>query len=114
MTRIASRVSQLHGEGALAVYSRAKELERQGRSIIHLELGEPDFHPAAPVVDALRDAVAAGWDRYCFTRGVLALREAVAAYLKRTRRLDVAAEQVLGAAGCKVAVSLAVVALIEP
>src|SRR5216684_896573 len=37
-----------------AVYSRAKELERQGRSIIHLELGEPDFHPAAPVVDALR------------------------------------------------------------
>src|SRR5438046_9644134 len=74
MTRIASRVSQLNGEGALAVYSRAKELERQGRSIIHLELGEPDFHPAAPVVDALRNAVAAGRDRYCSTRGVPALR----------------------------------------
>ena len=54
MTRIASRVSQLNGEGALAVFSRAKELERQGRSIIHLELGEPDFHAAAPVVDAMR------------------------------------------------------------
>jgi aspartate aminotransferase len=49
MRRIASRVAQLNGEGALAVYSRAKELEREGRSIIHLELGEPDFHPAAPV-----------------------------------------------------------------
>jgi aspartate aminotransferase len=114
MTRIASRVSQLHGEGALAVYSRAKELELQGRSIIHLELGEPDFHPAAPVVDALRNAVAAGRDRYCSTRGVPALREAIAGYLKRTRRLDVLPEQVLVAPGCKMALSLAMMALIEP
>jgi len=114
MTRIASRVSQLTGEGALAVFSRAKELERQGRSIIHLELGEPDFHAAAPVVDAVRAAVAAGRDRYCSTRGVPALREAIAEYLKRTRRLDVAAEQVLVAPGCKMALSLAMMALIEP
>jgi aspartate aminotransferase len=114
MTRIASRVSQLNGEGALAVYSRAKELERQGRSIIHLELGEPDFHPAAPVVDAVRNAVAAGRDRYCSTRGVPALREAIAEYLKRTRRLDIAAEQVLIAPGCKMALSLAMMALIDP
>jgi len=114
MTRIASRVSQLNGEGALAVYSRAKDLERQGRSIIHLELGEPDFHPAAPVVDALRGALAAGRDRYCSTRGVPALREAIADYLKRTRRLDVASEQVLVAPGCKMALSLAMMALIEP
>jgi aspartate aminotransferase len=114
MTRIASRVSRLNGEGALAVYSRAKELERQGRSIIHLELGEPDFHPAAPVVDVLRSAVAAGRDRYCSTRGLPALREAIAEYLKRTRRLDVAAEQVLVAPGCKMALSLAMMALIEP
>jgi aspartate aminotransferase len=114
MTRIASRVSRLNGEGALAVYSRAKELEHQGRSIIHLELGEPDFHPAASVVDALRSAVAAGRDRYCSTRGLLALREAIAEYLKRTRRLDVAADQVLVAPGCKMALSLAMMALIEP
>jgi aspartate/methionine/tyrosine aminotransferase len=114
MTRIASRVSQLNGEGALEVYSRAKELERQGRSIIHLELGEPDFHPAAPAVDALRDAVAAGRDRYCSTRGIPALREAIADYLKRTRRLDVAAEQVIVAPGCKMALALAMMALVEP
>ena len=114
MTRIASRVSQLNGEGALAVYSRAKELERTGRSVIHLELGEPDFHPAAPIVDSLRNAVAAGRDRYCATRGVPALREAIAVYLKRTRRLDVAPEQVLVAPGCKMALSLAMMALIEP
>jgi aspartate/methionine/tyrosine aminotransferase len=114
MTRIASRISQLHGEGALAVFSRAKELERQGRSIIHLELGEPDFHAAAPIVDAVRAAVAAGRDRYCSTRGVPALREAIADYLKSTRRLAVAPEQVLVAPGCKMALSLAMMALIEP
>jgi aspartate aminotransferase len=114
MPRIASRVSQLNGEGALAVFSRAKELERQGRSIIHLELGEPDFHPAAPVVDALRDAVAAGRDRYVSTRGIAPLREAIAEYLKRTRRLLVTPEEVLVAPGCKMALSLAMMALIEP
>ena len=114
MTRIASRVSQLNGEGALTVYSRAKELERQGRSIIHLELGEPDFHPAAPVVDALRSAVAAGRDRYCSTRGVPALREAIADYLKRTRNVHTTAEHILVAPGCKMALSLAMMALIEP
>jgi aspartate/methionine/tyrosine aminotransferase len=114
MTRIASRISQLNGEGALAVYSRAKELERQGRSIIHLELGEPDFHPAAPVVDGLRSAVAAGRDRYCSTRGVPALRQVIAEYLKRTRGVDATAEQILVAPGCKMALSLAMLALIEP
>jgi aspartate/methionine/tyrosine aminotransferase len=66
------------------------------------------------VVDAVRGAVAAGRDRYCSTRGLLALREAIANYLKRTRRLDVAAEQVLIAPGCKMALSLAMMALIEP
>ena len=114
MRRIASRISQLNGEGALAVFSRAKELERQGRSIIHLELGEPDFHPAAPVVNAVREAVAAGRDRYVSTRGITPLREAIAHYLKRTRRLEVASEEVLVAPGCKMALSLAMMALIEP
>jgi aspartate/methionine/tyrosine aminotransferase len=114
MRRIASRISQLTGEGALAVFSRAKQLERQGRSIIHLELGEPDFHPPAPVVDAARDALAAGRDRYVAPRGLPALRDAIAAYLARTRKLDVAPEQVLVTPGCKMALALAMMAVIEP
>jgi len=114
MAKIASRIAQLTGEGALAVFSRAKELEKAGRSIIHLELGEPDFHPAAPVVDAVRAAVAEGRDRYVATRGIPSLRSAIAEYLKRTRRLDVAAEQVLVAPGCKMALALSMMALIEP
>src|SRR5262245_58540317 len=112
--RIATRVSQLNGDGALAVFSRAKELEKQGRSIIHLELGEPDFHAAPPVIDAVRSAVASGRDRYCATRGIPALREEIAAYLKRTRRIDVQPEEVLVAPGCKMALALAMMALIEP
>jgi aspartate/methionine/tyrosine aminotransferase len=113
MAKIASRVSQLTGEGALAVFTRAKELEKEGRSIIHLELGEPDFHPAAPVVDAVRAAVAAGRDRYVSTRGISPLREGIAEYLRRTRRIDVRAEQVLVAPGCKMALALTMMALIE-
>ena len=114
MAKIASRIAQLTGEGALAVFTRAKELEKAGRSIIHLELGEPDFHPAAPVVDAVRAAVAEGRDRYVATRGIPPLRSAIAEYLKRTRRLDIAPEQVLVAPGCKMALALAMMALIEP
>src|SRR3984957_20682158 len=114
MRPVATRVSQLTGEGALAVFSRAKELEREGRSIIHLELGEPDFHPAAAVVDALRDAVASGRDRYVSTRGIPALRAAIANYLRHTRRLEVGSDEVLVAPGCKMALSLAMMALLEP
>jgi aspartate/methionine/tyrosine aminotransferase len=114
MRPVASRISQLNGEGALAVFSRAKELEKLGRSIIHLELGEPDFHPAAPIVDAVRAAVANGRDRYVSPLGIPALREGVSAYLKRTRRVDSTAEQVLIAPGCKMALALAMMALIEP
>jgi aspartate aminotransferase len=112
--KIASRVAELTGEGALAVYSRAKELERAGKSVIHLELGEPDFHPAAPVVEAVQRAVADGHDRYCATRGLPVLREAIAEYLQRTRRIAVKSEEVLVAPGCKMALSLAMMALIEP
>ena len=114
MPKIATRISQLTGEGALAVFSRAKELEAQGKSIIHLELGEPDFHAAAPVVEAVQNAVASGRDRYVSTRGIPPLRQAIADYLQRTRRLTVAAEEVIVAPGCKMALSLAMMALIEP
>jgi aspartate/methionine/tyrosine aminotransferase len=114
MVKIATHISQLNGEGALEIFARAKELEKQGRSIIHLELGEPDFHPAAPVVDAVRAAVVAGRDRYVAPRGIMPLRTAIADYLGRTRKLDVSAEQVLVAPGCKMALSLSMMALIDP
>jgi aspartate/methionine/tyrosine aminotransferase len=102
------------GEGALSVYARAKELEREGRSIIHLELGEPDFHPSASVNAALKRAVDEGKDRYCAVAGVPALREAIAAYLHDTRNLKVSADNIVIAPGCKIALFMAMMALIDP
>jgi aspartate/methionine/tyrosine aminotransferase len=102
------------GEGALSVYARAKELEREGRSIIHLELGEPDFHPSASVNDALKRAIDDGKDRYCAVAGVLSLREAIASYLHGTRNLEVSADNIVIAPGCKIALFMAMMALIDP
>jgi aspartate aminotransferase len=114
MRPLASRLSVLSGEGALTVYSRAQELERQGRSIIHLELGEPDFHPAEPVIAALEKALRDGKDRYCPMAGVPALKDELAAYLHRTRNLNVSPESVVIAPGCKIALFMAMMAILEP
>jgi aspartate aminotransferase len=114
MRPLAARMSVMSGEGALSVFARAKELERQGRSIIHLELGEPDFHPAAPVKDALKRALDEGKERYCPVLGVPALREAIAAYLKQTRNLNVLPANVVIAPGCKIALFMAMMALVDP
>jgi aspartate aminotransferase len=114
MRPLASRLSVMSGEGALSVFARAKELERQGRSIIHLELGEPDFHPPELVIEALEQALRAGKDRYCTVAGVPALREELARYLKRTRDLEVSAANIVMAPGCKIALFLAMMTIIEP
>jgi aspartate aminotransferase len=114
MKPLSSRLNVLTGEGALTVYLSAKELERQGRSIIHLELGEPDFHPAEPVVAALEKAVRDGKDRYCPMAGLPALKEEIAAYLHRTRNIAVSPENVVVAPGCKLSLFLALMAILEP
>ncbi len=114
MRPLASRMAVMSGEGALSVYARAKELESEGRSIIHLELGEPDFHPAQPVNAALKRALDEGKDRYCPVAGVPALRDALAQYLHSTRNLNVSADNIVIAPGCKIALFLAMMALIDP
>ena len=114
MRSISSRISVMSGEGALSVFARARELEAQGRSIIHLELGEPDFHPGPSVIESATRALAEGKDRYCAVIGVPALRDEIAAYLKRTRNIDVSAENVVIAPGCKAALFFAMMALLEP
>src|SRR3989449_5154169 len=114
MRPLASRMSVMRGEGALSVFAHAKELERQGRSIIPLELGEPDSPPAEPVIDALQKAVREGKDRYCPVAGLPALREELAIYLRQTRNLNISPSYVVIAPGCKIALFLAMMALIEP
>src|SRR5712691_7529504 len=114
MRPLASRMSVMSGEGARSVVAHARELERQGRSIIHLELGEPDFHPAEPVIDALNKTVKEGKDRYSRVAGVRALCEELATYLRQTRNLSISPDKVVIAPGCKIALFFAMMALIEP
>jgi len=114
MRSIASRMLVMSGEGALSVFARAKELEGQGRSIIHLELGEPDFHPGASVFESASRALAEGKDRYCAVAGLPALREEIAQYLERTRSIDVSAANIVIAPGCKAALFFAMMVLLEP
>jgi aspartate/methionine/tyrosine aminotransferase len=107
-------MSVMSGEGALSVYARAQELERAGRSMIHLELGEPDFHAAAPVIDAVSNALKEGKDRYCPMAGVPALKQELSTYLRQTRRINISPESVVIAPGCKIALFFAMMALLEP
>ena len=104
----------MSGEGALSVFARAKELEAQGRSIIHLELGEPDFHPGQSVIDSAARALAEGKDRYSNVIGVPELRREIAAYLERTRDISVSPENIVVAPGCKIALFQSMMALLEP
>ena len=114
MRSIASRMSVMSGEGALSVFARAREMEGQGRSIIHLELGEPDFHTSSSVIESATRALAEGKDRYCAVAGVPGLREEIASYLRHTRDIDVSPTNVVIAPGCKTALFFAMMALLEP
>ena len=104
----------MRGEGALSVFARARELEAQGRSIIHLELGEPDFRPGPSVIASVGKALAEGKDRYCAVTGVPALKQEIAGYLSHTRQIQVSADHVVVAPGCKIALFQSMMALLEP
>ena len=76
--RLARRMSRLGTETAFEVLNKAKALERQGKSIIHLEIGEPDFDTPSNIVEAAVDALHKGWTHYGPSAGLPELREAVA------------------------------------
>ena len=98
---LAPGVEALGTESAFSVLARARELERTGRDIVHLEIGEPDFPTPAHVSEAAFAAVRAGETHYCPSAGLPELREAAAAELSATRGIDVPAERVLVGNGAK-------------
>lgn len=114
MRSVSSRVHVLSGEGALSVFQRARELEAKGRDIVHLELGEPDFHPSHAVLTAAKAALDAGLDRYTAPSGLPQLKAAITGYLQRTRKVITDPRNVLIAPGCKMILSLVAMTLIEP
>src|SRR5664279_40588 len=82
---LAERMSRIGVESAFDVLVRARALEAQGRSVIHLEIGEPDFPTPPHVVAAAKKALDEGWTHYGPTQGQPELREAIAAHISRTR-----------------------------
>jgi len=106
-------MSRIGVESAFEVLVKARALEKQGRSIIHLEIGEPDFPTPKHVVEAGKQALDQGWTKYGPTQGLPELRETIAAYISRTRGIKVGPENVCVVPGGKPVMYFAIIALLE-
>ncbi|MBL8173385.1 MAG: pyridoxal phosphate-dependent aminotransferase [Bryobacterales bacterium] len=111
---LADRMNRLLVEGAFEVLQRAKALEAQGRSIVHLEIGEPDFQTPQHVVDAGKKALDEGWTHYGPTPGFPDFRQAIAQYVSSTRGIPVGVENVCVVPGGKPIIFFPILALVEP
>jgi aspartate aminotransferase len=111
---IAHSLSRLGTETAFEVLARAKALEAQGRDMIHLQIGEPDFDTPSHVVEAGCKALRDGYTHYCPAPGIPELREAAADYLSRTRSITVDPGRVLIAPGAKPFLFFGVLATCNP
>jgi aspartate/methionine/tyrosine aminotransferase len=111
--QLASRMGDIGIESAFAVLVRARALEAQGRSIIHLEIGEPDFPTPRHIVEAAKTALDDGWTHYGPTQGLPELRAAIARYVNATRGVAVGPEHVCVVPGGKPIIFFPMLALIE-
>ena len=111
--KLAQRMSRLGTETAFEVLVKARALEAQGKSIIHLEIGEPDFDTPANVVDSAVDALRQGWTHYGPSPGLPQLRQAIADHVSRSRGISVGPEEVVVVPGGKPVMFFALLALAE-
>lgn len=110
---LAKGMSRLGTETAFEVLARARALEAQGREIIHLEIGEPDFDTPSNIVEAASTALYEGYTHYCPSAGIPELREAIAELTSETRGVAVAPEQVVVTPGAKPIMFFCILALVE-
>jgi aspartate aminotransferase len=111
--RLAERMSRLGTETAFEVLNRARVLEAQGKDIIHLEIGEPDFDTPANIVDSGIAALRAGWTHYGPSAGFPELRQAIAEEVSRTRGVNVTPEEVVVVPGGKPIIFFSILALVN-
>lgn len=111
--RLAERMSRLGTETAFEVLNKARALERQGKSIIHLEIGEPDFDTPKNVIDAGVKALQGGWTHYGPSAGLPELRLAIAEEVSRTRKVEVKSEEVVVVPGGKPIIFFTILALAD-
>ena len=107
-------MSQIEVESAFEVLAQARALERDGRDVIHLEIGEPDFPSPSHVIAAAKEALDEGWTHYGPTQGYLDLRTAIAAYVSKTRSISARPEEVCVVPGGKPILFFSMLALLEP
>lgn len=112
--RFAERMASLGTEGAFEVLARARRLEAQGRRVLHLEIGEPDFPTPANIVERAVEAMRGGATHYTPASGLMEVREATARYVSRRYGIPVAAEQVVLTPGSKNVLLFTLWALVEP
>ena len=110
---LAGRMSRLGTETAFEVLGRARALEKQGRDIVHLEIGEPDFDTPGNVIEAGVDALRHGWTHYGPAAGLPELRQTIADYVSRTRNVPVASEEVVVVPGGKPIIFFTMLALVD-
>ena len=111
--RLARRMARLGTETAFEVLVKAKALEAQGRDIIHLEIGEPDFDTPRNIVEAGCDALRKGFTHYGPSAGMMELREVIAQYVSETRRVNVTPDEVVVVPGGKPIIFFSILALAE-
>ncbi|MBU3732333.1 MAG: aspartate transaminase, partial [Beijerinckiaceae bacterium] len=113
-SRIAARVRNIKPSPSSAAADRANELKREGRSIVSLVVGEPDFDTPAHIREAAAHAMNAGATRYTMLAGTPDLRKAIAAKLKRENGLDYQPNEIIVTNGAKSAIYSALEATVEP
>jgi aspartate aminotransferase len=111
--RLAGRMSRLGTETAFEVLNKARALERRGKEIIHLEIGEPDFDTPANIVEAGIGALQKGWTHYGPSAGLAELRQAVAEEVSRSRGVPVSSDEVVVVPGGKPIIFFTLLALAD-
>jgi aspartate/methionine/tyrosine aminotransferase len=111
--QLADAMSRIGTETAFEVLVRARALEAQGRDVIHLEIGEPDFDTPRHIVEAAKQALDEGWTHYGPTQGQPELREAIAEEISRTRSITVGPERVCVVPGGKPIIFFSILALCQ-
>jgi Aspartate/tyrosine/aromatic aminotransferase len=109
----ATRMDSLGGDAAIEVFTKAKQLESQGRNIIHLEIGQPDFKTPKNIRKAAFQAMNDGYTTYTPAAGLLKLREVIAEHISQTRNISVNSDEVVVMPGAKPVIFFTLLALIN-
>lgn len=112
--QLAERMSRIGTESAFEVLAKARALEKQGKQVVHLEIGQPDFPTPHHIVEAGKRALDEGWTGYGPTAGYPEFRELIAGYISKTRGIPVVPDQVCVVPGGKPIMFYMMMALLEP